>query len=448
MGKKLYLFLFVFYVTACSNSEYLSLAETENTFQKVGDGVVSSIIFEDQSENISSEVDSKSYIPLDDTEYPYAGLPRIVIETESYKKIENVITDVPAKLQIWGEKSPKTPIMMLTIRGRGNSSWNMPKKSYKIEFMDKQSLLGMPANRDWALVSNYADKTLMKNYLMYHFASQLKSYYSPKNEFAELYLNGEYLGVYLVTETIKIGKNRIDIPEGVNSYVVEVDSKLRDGEQFVYSDVIPTVQGRKNFRIHAPKNATEEQLMTIQDYIRSYENFLKDIRFGRDNNLRTWIDVDEYIKHYWIQEFSGNADAAFYASVFFSWVKGGVIRMGPVWDFDLSFGGHLKENLSVSQGWYTKQIYWNRFLFKDSIMSDAAKKFWFNHRDEFKGILTTIDSVALVLHNASENNFKRWNVLNSTSAYHPKSFKSYDEAIKYLQEWILERYDWIDAQYK
>jgi spore coat protein CotH len=84
-------------------------------------------------------------------------------------------------------------------------------------------MLGLPKDKDWALIANYADKTLMKNYLVYNLSANLGAYYSPRCEFAELFLNGEYLGVYLLTETIKIAKNRINIPKNENRYIVEVD---------------------------------------------------------------------------------------------------------------------------------------------------------------------------------------------------------------------------------
>lgn len=87
----------------------------------------------------------------------------------------------------------------------------MPKKSYKIEFIDKQPILGMPKDRDWALIANYADKTLMKNYLAYHLSVKFNAYYAPRCEFIELFLNRQYIGVYLLTETIKISKDRINM---------------------------------------------------------------------------------------------------------------------------------------------------------------------------------------------------------------------------------------------
>ena len=88
---------------------------------------------------------NKKYLPLTDTEYPYAGIPRIVIETENRSPVKDRKNEIPAKLQIWGENSPESEVMDLTIRGRGHTSWSgMPKKSYKIEFTNKQAMLGMP----------------------------------------------------------------------------------------------------------------------------------------------------------------------------------------------------------------------------------------------------------------------------------------------------------------
>lgn len=108
------------------------------------------------------------------------------------------------------------------------------KKSYKIEFAKKQSMLGMPKDKDWALIANHYDKSLMRNFIAYRLSSALGAYYAPRCEFVELYLNGEYLGVYLLTETIKVSKNRVNIPKDDNSYIVEFDAKYRDDEQVFF----------------------------------------------------------------------------------------------------------------------------------------------------------------------------------------------------------------------
>lgn len=104
--KHKYLLVFLFILSACSNSNDIDYDNTSNSF--------------------SSHIDD---LPLDDSEYPYAGIPRIVIETENYREIKDRETEIPAKLQIWGAKDPESELMDLTIRGRGNTSWTeMSKK--------------------------------------------------------------------------------------------------------------------------------------------------------------------------------------------------------------------------------------------------------------------------------------------------------------------------------
>ncbi len=387
-------------------------------------------------------------LPLDDSEFPYAGIPRIVIETENHQAIKDRETEIPAKLQIWGENTPESEVMDLTIRGRGNTSWTeMPKKSYKIEFVNKQEMLGMPKDRDWALIANYADKTLMKNYLMYHLSSELEAYYAPRCEFAELYLNKEYLGVYLLTETIKIAKHRINIPKNEDSYLIEVDCRVKENEQPIYSTILTNETNKKAFRVHEPKNASEKVLSVINNKIESFERYLKTINPQTNNDLDQWIDMNEYIKHYWIQEFSKNPDADFKTSVYFSWEKNDVIKMGPVWDFDLAFGSHDWGNYSSPQNWHTKDAYWNKFLFQDSIMENSIHAFWNSQKASFLHTFDTIDSIQVFLQNAANNNFKRWEILQSTSyKYHRHSNKNYIDAVSDLKSWIKQRIEWIDSE--
>lgn len=403
-----------------------------------------------QSSNSSSKKSSssknaypESFKP-NDKEYPYANIPRIVIYTKNQQKIEDRETEIPAKLQIWGKKDAESEILDLTIRGRGNSSWEMPKKSYKIEFAKKQALLGMPKDKDWALIANYADKTLMKNYLMYHLSTKLGAYYSPRCEFAELYLNKNYLGVYLLTETIKIGKNRVNISKD-NSYVVEIDEKYRQGEQVFFSNMQDSNSYKRAFRVHEPKQASAQTLNAVETHVHSFEKFLKEIQGDKDNHLDQWIDVQEYINHYWVQEFSKNPDAPFYTSVYFS-LTGDLIKMGPIWDFDISLGGHKKQYIDSPQQWYIKDAYWNNYIFKDSTMKQSRFDFWNANKKVFSATLNVVDSIHAHLLDAAKNNFKKWDILQSTSfKHHAHSYLSYDDAIEDLKLWIRERMLWIDS---
>lgn len=429
---------------ACSNSEgvdYTNYAEIADDNDVSSDGDYP------QTQDASSSSKVIDYLPLDDTEYPYAGIPRIVIETENFREIKDRETEIPAKLQIWGERAPESEVMDLTIRGRGNTSWGMPQKSYKIEFVNKQAMLGMPKDRDWALISNYADKTLMKNYLMYHLSAKLGAYYAPRCEFAELYLNKEYLGVYLLTETIKIGEERIPLFKNNNSYLVEIDAKHQINEQVFFSNILSQDSIGKAFRIHAPQNATEDIVLKIKEHIQKFETFLKTVSIQKENHINQWIDIVEYVKYYWIQEFSKNPDANFHGSIFFSWQEDDVIRMGPVWDFDIAFGSYNNESINDPQNWHIRYSYWNNFIFQDSIMNYSRINFWKKNKTIFENVLSTIDSTSKFLHNSAQNNFKKWHILQSTDLlYHRHSYSTYKNATDDLKKWIKQRLAWINSK--
>ena len=382
-----------------------------------------------------------------DKEYPYAGIPRIVIETEERKEVNSLKTEIPAKLQIWDKKA-ESEVFDLTIRGRGNTSWElMPKKSYKIEFAKKQSLLGMPKDKDWALIANYADKSLIRNYIAYSLSTSLGAFYAPRCDFAELYLNGEYLGVYLLTETIKIAEKRVNIPKDGNSYIVEFDVKLRKGEQAVYSHVISQSGNGKQFRVHDPKNASEAVLDTLQSFIENVENFLKDMSEKEKNEIEKWFDVDESIKHYWVQEITKNPDGGYFTSVYFTWVKGGKLKMGPVWDFDLAFGNSTNESVNPIDNLMIRLCSWNKYLFRDSLYKAKTKAFWQENEKLILDYLDTMESMKKRLDKPALNNFKRWNILPDTSgAWHPKHFEKYGDAVDDLKDWLSQRLKWIGAQ--
>lgn len=446
----LFVFLSSFFWIAsfCACSNKVLDVESEGQAELADDDLSLSVKNSLVSEGSSKSAYPSSFKP-DDKEYPYAGVPRVVIETEYRQAINDRETEIPAKLQIWGENESESEIMDLTIRGRGNTSWtDVPKKSYKIEFEKKQSVLGMPKDKDWALIANYYDKSLMRNFISYRLSAALGAYYAPRCEFAELYLNGKYLGVYLLTETIKIGKNRVNIPNDDYSYIVEVDGKYKTGEQVVFSDVLTENGKGKAFRIHDPKNASDEILDTVLKHIENFEMFLKTIETGKNNKIDEWIDVEEAVKHYWVQELAKNPDANFYTSVYFTWCKGEKIKMGPVWDFDLAYGNHDDESVNLIEGWRVRN-YWHYYLFRDSKTQEQIKKIWKDNYAVIASVADSIEAACARLEKVSSNNFKRWDILKKVDdKIFSKSYSSYKEVVDDLKEWIIKRMEWIDLNLK
>lgn len=318
----------------------------------------------------------------------------------------------------------------------------MPKKSYKVEFIQKQSLLGMPKDRDWALIANYADKTLIRNFIAYNLSSKLGTFYTPRCEFAELYVNAEYLGVYLLTETIKIEPSRVNIPKNEGSYIIEFDEKHREQDQVIFSNVLTT----KAFKIHHPKNARIEVKDSLLNHINSFEKFLKTIKENQFNKIDDWIDINESAKHYWVQELTKNPDANFRTSVYFSWVKYKKIKMGPVWDFDLAFGNYFDDSVNSTKEWHTHN-YWNSYLFKDSLYRETIYKKWIANQQLFESTLSSIDSISSKLKVAASNNFKRWKILGTSKRWLHKPYNSYKEAVEDLKKWTQKRIQWINHEY-
>lgn len=378
----------------------------------------------------------------DREDYPDAGIPRLSIVTETQKDPEDEYTNIPAFAVIFEKGKVISDTMSLSIRGRGNTSFEMPKRSFKIDFTDKVNLLGMPENRDWALLANYSDKTLLKNYVAFKLSEWLGASYTPRSQFVELFLNGSYRGVYQLTETVEVAKNRVNIPEQERSYLVEIDRKFRDDEEIVSNELEIT------FRIHSPKDPSEESKERLRLHLDSLERYLEyihqDYTLALDSTPDNWFDIQDFVRHYWIQEFAKNTDAIPYTSVFFTWVAGSVIRMGPIWDFDMAFGVPAAQESPT--GWYIRNYSWYRRLSKTPNVGDSIATYWEENRKVFEALPDSIGVFAELISAAAENNYRCWKDIlgNVNDDAHTKAYDSYAEAVEDLKQWTDERTRWID----
>ncbi len=393
--------------------------------------VLCACVWEETDKSPTNE--SGEYLPLDDTEYPYAGLPRLVLETKDFKEIRDRDTPIPATMQVWGEKMPQGGIMGLSVKGRGNASFHaMPKYSLKIELSTSFPLLGMPSNKDWVLISNFADRTLLKNYLMLNLARSLTGTYQPRSQFVELFLNREYMGVYQLSESIKVSQKRIHLPD--QAFLFEKTTPR--------SEVSFVTKRGNNFRIRHPKNFSEGLL---EEHINRWEEYLYSAKISK-TVVEKWLDIKSFVDIYWLEEFSKNRDGQFNRSLFYSWLPGKTIYSGPAWDFDVSFESNWEGRPKVTPAeWFIKNYGWYKQLFKDPESWEFACNEWRQNRAVFLLALDSLQSYAAMLEGAAKNEFKRWNSLNNTEFWGFKEpYSSYDEAVDSLQSWIRQRIAWID----
>lgn len=375
-----------------------------------------------------------SYLPIDDSEYPYADLPRIVIETEDFTQIRDRETKIPAKLQIYGKDAPESDVLDLTIKGRGNSSFTMAKYSIKLKFNEAQSLFGMPADKEWDLVSNQRDKSMLRNYITYQLARILQDEYSPQCRFVELYLNREYMGVYLLVEHVKVAPHRVNLVKNDSSFLFEKTEDEND------DDIIFESSLNYIFNIKYPKPPKQECINLLKTHVNEFEN-----RLSNDCiTLSDWIDVDDFVRYYWIQEFSKNIDGAFGRSIFITWQVNEPFKMGPVWDFDLAYGiGNTR--MMSSNDWYVRNQGWYQHLIKNNTFKSKVNQFWKENRNFFVDMTDSIVSSLNLLKDASDNEFKRWPILENDEIWpFVESYNSYEAAVDSLKSWTTRRIQWID----
>lgn len=380
-----------------------------------------------------------SHLTMDDSEYPYAGLPRIVIETKDFKQIRDRETEIPAKLQIFGKDEPKSKVLDLTVRGRGNSSFKMPKYGMKLEFTEKQSLFGMPSNKDWVLIANYGDKTHLRNRMAFRLSEWLGASYTPRNQFVELYLNRKYMGLYLFVESIKISKNRVNLPKDERSFLFEKeDSKKIDS---------PSIQTERGFAFHVkyPKDISDNSLNLLKNHLNDFENYLSRGYFHGRDNIDTWLDMNDYLIQYWLQEYSKNEDGRFARSIYMFWREGDVIHFGPIWDMDLSFGNESQPQNQIPEGWFIKKYPWNKTILADRENWAQAAEFWNENRSAFKDLIDSIPIYKKEIEAAIKNEYKRWPIISNTENWALKApYDSYEDAVKDMSNWMTKRFKWIE----
>ena len=349
---------------------------------------------------------------LDDTEYPYVGIPRIVIETENHQVIKDRETEIPAKLQIWGANAPESEVMELTIRGRGNSTWDKPKKPYTITFNEKQSILGMAEAKKWVLLANYLDRTLIRNAVAFEIAKKTNLEWTPSGKFAEVFLNGKFLGNYFICEKVQINKNRLNISK--DSYLLEFD--VYYDEELKFRTSVKDLP----ISIKNPDTPSEAQLAYIKAYIDTIECILyKDCK---KYTIENYLDLQSFADYLIVYELTENNEPSLPKSVFMH-KDSGLLKAGPVWDFD--WGTFIERKINE---WSINKALWYNALFKNLSFRKKIQDNWVQYKNSFEQIPQFIDSLAGYIKESSDRNITLWPISTQSQDF-PDKDKSFDEAI-------------------
>ncbi|MBR5673249.1 MAG: CotH kinase family protein [Muribaculaceae bacterium] len=283
----------------------------------------------------------------------YSGtLPVFYINTEGHRNIDSKEEYIHADwwldaMGIDGYESigsSRSPLGM-QIKGRGNATWTMhEKKAYRLKFNVKQSILGMPANRHWVLMSN--PDYWIGNYndaLSFEIGRRMGMAWNPRQVPVEVVLNGQYIGLYFLTEKIRVDKERVNIIEQKDQ---ETDPEMITGgwlleiDNYYEPDHIEFIEGNGWVfwaSLHSPEDLSSIQRTYITDLLMQADSAI----YTSDKTSTEWekyIDIDSLAVFYIISEIMDNVEA-FHGSCYFHKHRGDDTKLifGPLWDGGSSF---------------------------------------------------------------------------------------------------------------
>ncbi|MGM9680890.1 MAG: CotH kinase family protein [Eubacteriales bacterium] len=341
--------------------------------------------------------------------------------------------------------------LAMEIRGRGNYTWSSQapngKVPYKIKLSEKQNLLGEGNGKCkiWTLLADHCDQALLRNYTTLNFARSLSGIaWNSAARSVEVYLNGEYRGVFLLCEQNQVNKYRVNINDDIEAepdqrgYLIELSGYAED-PYFV-------VSGTK-YQIISDLSTNTDLFYRQYAYIEEYLwQCWYAVQGGDQTTIEQLIDIDSVIDTYLVEELFKNLDAGWDSFYMYKDI-GGKLVFGPIWDFDQS-GGNADEGCE------------NYYDLRGGITNSWFKTFlqygWFKAKltarwNELKGQIDTIPDMIRTQAQAGYNsycrNFERWPIfgqkINRETAV-IRALKSYKEHYEYYANWMANRIEWLD----
>ena len=403
--------------------------------------------------------------------YQLTNIPTVVINTEGGVDITSKENEVKSRVYvIWKNGTKCIEDESTGVRGRGNASWGFPKKPYRLKFSKKRSPLDAPAKaKKWTLISNYGDKTLMRNILAFEVSRRMGMAYTPFCYPVDLVLNGEYKGCYQLCDQIEVGPNRVDIPEMSptdtsgeslsGGYLIEIDA-------YAYGE--PSMFTSNRGTPVTIKSPDDEKIVSAQStYIKSLFNTMESALFSSNftdasNGYRKYLDLDSFLRYFIVGELAGNTDT--YWSVYmYKKPNDGKLYTGPIWDYDLAFDNDYRTypinnlsgyiyntNGSVASGSVRDMV--TRIVTEDksahqrliTIWDDACAKRGIDEVSLLKYVAKTKE----LLYESQQLNFKRWKILDQYVHQNPQALGSYDAEVKTVENYIKGRITKLDELIK
>lgn len=359
------------------------------------------------------------------------------------------------------------------VRGRGNYTWSLPKKGYRIKFNKKQSMLSDYKCKSWALLPNYTDKTLLRNYYALHTARQMNGLdWATDAKLIEVYLNDEYLGVYLLCDQTQVDANRVNVEEDGTTadtgflierdhYAMTDETLVKDRDYFVINDDVLITEDKAGpipYVLKSPEYPTKSNDMSDEQYAAAVAlymdqfNYIKDYvtrayRAAQEHDFvtfKTLCDAKSFVDYFLLDQVLSNYEIDRYSSFYLHKDKGGKLVAGPVWDYDIAAGYAIPDpthDLRYCNTWFTMLGHYDaefRRLYADRLQQ---------HTNLFKSQAQKLYEVAEKNSEAIARNNEKWGfdyVYPMPDAI--SSLKTYKAQLDYFVDFVTRRVDYLNTR--
>ena len=347
-----------------------------------------------------------------------------------------------------------------TIKCRGNASMGWVKKSFTLKFTESVKLagLGKGKSKNWVLVSNHCDQSLMRNQAAFTLQRLMDGIeWAPDCRPVDVYVNGDYRGNYMLIEKVTVNKNRVntvntkDNPSIDADFMLELDNYASKAGDY---GVVWFTAKSYPYEIRGEENLTSERCDYIDQWVTdAYVTACS----GTEEEIRAILDIDSLVDCYLAEEIMKNIDCGW--SSFFLYRRDGMLYFGPGWDFDLAAGNDYRLDNGSYKGLYagkpngfSQQNTWFLVMMeKDWFRKLAAERFFeLDKEGVFEEWLEDLDSVYSICAESFIHNFERWPIFGQRLNMEPDQIRALDsveEHYSYLKEWLGNRIVWLADEY-
>ena len=390
----------------------------------------------------------------------YMDLPVIEINTDGSAPINSKYDYVSCNVSVSNTLYEYTfESIRAKIRGRGNITWDKPKNPFKLKFENKINLFGNGEAKTWNIIANYFDPSLLRNYIAYQVGSLVGSDYVTTVQFVELFINGEYLGVYLVCKQNEADIQRVAIEKkytGVDkSFLLELDCRaVDDGKNDWDYFEIDGIKYSIKFPDTEDEQYDEEYLNYIKNFLSDASNALLSENIGIISN---YIDISSFAKSYIVHELFKSMDVG-QSSFFIYKDVNGLLKTGPIWDFDDSSGNfdYINDNfvgyqsINVDTLWACAANFWYYKLVNIVDFRNEISNILINN---YNAIIELIDSLienSNYISNSVHRNYEKWQTLGTYVWPNPPelvSINTWEGQVEYFRTWLLRSLDYMYNYY-